>query len=703
MATQKNLTAVLVLGLAIWAGCATDPGAGDDDALMGIDTDGDGDIDQDDGPQGGVGDPSNGGGEGTGNAEQPATPVEISSPVFPTTHPRIYLTPNRTRLTAALSSNSNAARRFKTNVDQWMGGADIWGFEAWTAALMSQLSGNTSYCTKAVATVEAQVVAAEAKIAVNQVAPVAADSYLHVGEMIGDLALVYDWCFNQVSSSQRTRWIRYANQAVWNVWNHTAAKWGSATIPWSGWSVNDSSNNYYYSFLRATMLLGLATKGEDSQADTWITQFRTTKLGNQLMPTFNADLVGGGSREGTGYGVAMRKLFELYHLWYSTTGENIALLTPHTRSSMLTALHQLVPTRDRVAPQGDLSRDSTAAFYDYHRDYLQELIQLFPTDQVAQRAKTQLAASSVPAMTASFMLAYDFLYDTSNVTARPIDGLNTTYHASGTAQLYSRSGWDTNATWVNLTAGPYTQSHAHQDQGSLMIYKGGWLAHDAVVHSHSGIFQDTTSHGLVRINNGGQPVRQVVGTNARMTALHQGTNYTYASADLTPAYNGNAAVQKVHREMVHLMPDVVVVFDRVQSASGTTQTWQLTTPTSPAISGAAATVTNAGHSLKIEKITGGTMSVTGMPSVSSDFSGGFRLDETMAGGDNRYLHVLSVDGAVSSTSAAGSTATPGVTVRLTNGTTATVTFNRDTAGATLVYNGVTTTLAAGVDRLPETR
>jgi len=63
---------------------------------------------------------------------------------------------------------------------------------------------------------------------------------------------------------------------------------------------------------------------------------------------------------------------------------------------MLAMLHQLVPTRDRVAPTGDLSRDSTAALFDYHRNYLQELIQAFPTDSLAQRAKSQLMASSVP-------------------------------------------------------------------------------------------------------------------------------------------------------------------------------------------------------------------------------------------------------------------------------------------------------------------
>ena len=653
----------------------------------------------------GTGTGSTGGSDGTGSSGGSDTSgggmtTGSTTPVFPTAHPRIYLTPNRARLSAALSAGTPAATRFKSIVDQWMGGADLWGFSAWNAALIGQLTNHATYCTTAVATIETQDSTAEGKIAAGQAPDVAADSYLDVGDMIGDLALVYDWCFNQVTAAQRTRWLAYADQAVWNVWHASTAKWGNTTIPWTSWSTDNPMNNYYYSFLRATMLLGLAAKGEDSQADAWITEFHDTKLMNQLMPRFNADLVGGGSREGTGYGVAMRRLFELYDLWQSTTGENIGTATPHTRQSMLSALHQLVPTLDRFAPTGDQSRDSTASFFDYQRHYLQELIQMFPGDRLAPRAKTLLQASSLPTMSSGFMAVDDFLYDNASVTAQPVD-LNTTYYASGIGELYARSGWDTHATWVNLIAGPYTEDHAHQDQGSLMIYKDGWLAYDSVIDSHSGLTQDTTAHGLVRITSGGAPVRQVVGTKPQLSSLHQGPGYTYAAADLTSAYNGNSAVQKVQREVVYLLPDVVVVFDRVQSAAGTTQTWQLASPVAASISGTLATIASSGHALKVQQIAGGSMSVTPFTSVSSDYSGGFRLDETMSGGDNRYLHVLSIDGAASSVTPAGGGANPGVTIAMSNGHTATVTFVRDNPGATLVLDGTTTSLAAGLDRLPE--
>ncbi len=645
-------------------------------------------------PTGGDTGDTGGGGTDPGSDTVPDDPT---LPTYPTAHPRIYLTPNRARLEGTLAANTPAAAKFRAKVDAWVGGEDIWGFQAWNAALLGALTGTPTYCAKSIAVVEAQVAAAEAKIASGAAPEVAADSYLGIGEMIGDVALVYDWCYAQVSDSQRARWIAYANQAVSNVWNHTAATWGGQTFPWSGWSVDNPSNNYYYSFLRATMLLGLATKGENPQADAWIAKFRDDKIMGELVPTFDHDLVGGASREGTGYGVAMHRLFELYDWWKATTGETLATKTQHTRASLSVFMHQIVPTLDKVAPTGDHARDSTAALFDYHRDYLLQLIQLFPTTKAAARAKGLLANSSVPAMTQGFMVGYDFLEDNPSVTETPMAGLNTAYYAPGIGELYARSSWDTSATWVNLIAGPYTESHAHQDQGSLMIYKGGWLAEDANVHSKSGLAQKTTAHGLVRIDSAGTPVTQVGATMSKLLALHQGAGYLYASADVTPAYDGKPEVQKVQREVLFVLPDLVIVYDRVASASGTTQTWQLQAPVAPSISGSKATIANAGHTLDVLTIQGGTTSVFDQR-ADSDLTGGWRLDETMPAGDNRYLHVLSLDGAVASATASGGS---GVTVTLGSGQTVTATFNRDAVGATLQLGGKTITLGEGVDQLAE--
>src|SRR5258706_16250217 len=83
-------------------------------------------------------------------------------PSFAKDHPRVYVQAEKDRLTAALGTP--AGMRFKTAVDKWVGGADIYAFPAWYAALVGQLTGDAKYCTAAIAAVDKQVSAAESAI-----------------------------------------------------------------------------------------------------------------------------------------------------------------------------------------------------------------------------------------------------------------------------------------------------------------------------------------------------------------------------------------------------------------------------------------------------------------------------------------------------------------------------------------------------------
>src|SRR3989304_544597 len=77
----------------------------------------------------------------------------------------------------------------------------------------------------------------------------------------------------------------------------------------------------------------------------------------------------------------------------------------------------------------------------------------------------------------------DFLYDQSDLPAKRLNRLPTAHWGSGTGQLSVRSAWTTDATYSNLICGPYTQSHAHRDQGSFVLFKGHWLAFDENIDS----------------------------------------------------------------------------------------------------------------------------------------------------------------------------------------------------------------------------
>jgi hypothetical protein len=636
-------------------------------------------------------------GSGDDGDPVPDPDEEPADPVFEDAHPRIYLVRNRDRLVSGMGSE--AANRFRSIVDAQLAGADFWDYRQWFTALVGQLTGDATYCASAVAEIDAFVAAEEASIDAGQRPTVAFDSYLEVGPRIGDVALVYDWCFETTTPDQRSRWLAYAAQTVWNVWHHDDAAWGGVAHPWSGWSVDNPSNNYYYSFLTATMLFGLAAHHEHPDAEGWLWFFRDTKIGDQLVPTFESDLVGGGSREGTGYGVAMRNLWQIYTLWHGSTGEDLSLLTDHARASLLQMLHAIVPTRDRVAPIGDHARDSTAALFDYHRDYIQGLSRIYAGDPIAARARGLLAVSSVPEMDQAFMAVHDFL-DASTEPVQPMADLGRAFHAPGNGVLYARSSWDTDATWVNLIAGPYTESHAHRDQGSFMIYKGEWLAHDANVHSNSGIRQEETLHNLVRLTSGGTTIQQRSGTVSTLTALAAGDGWLHAAADLTPAYDDHSSVIRVERELVFVEPDCVVVFDRVSTTSGTQQIWQLNSPVAPSTSGTRTTITGVHHTLWVERVvpSSATTSVHSWAS-EGEFSGGYRHETSVAGGTNQFLHVLWLDNAVGTVTRSDAGGRIGVTI--TGSRTVTVRFSPDGIDGSLDLDGTLITLGPTVSVLPE--
>ena len=604
---------------------------------------------------------------------------------LPQAHPRILLSDEATmaRLKKVLDSRSAAAGRFQDQVAGQLMGRRAYAFQPWYAALLYQLTGDKRYASYAIEETEKFIVAEEEKIARNQRAAVAGDSYLEVGQTIGNVALVYDWCHSLLTPEQRARWVSYSNVAVGNVWNHTGAKWGNTTYAWSGWSVDNPSNNYYYSFLRATMLLGLATHGENPQAPAWIDKFRTAKIENQLIPTFNRELQGGGSREGTGYGTAMKNLWQLYDWWERSTGERIATRTPHTLASMAHLMHSIVPTLDRLAPTGDHARDSTAALFDYHREYLLELMSIFPQERLSGAAKSLLDASSVPRMSQYFEYFVDYIYEPPQLSATALTDLSTTYWGPGTGQLMMRSGWDTGAAFSNFICGPYSESHAHHDQGSFVVYRGSWLAYDANVDSASGIEQGEEMHNLVRITQGGSTVAQREGApRCNLLALADNAQFTYAVADVTPIYNGNAAVTKVQREFLFIRPSTFVVFDRVVTGTNTSKIWTLNLPGTPSLSGNLISYVNGANRLDVRRVA--------PTNLTSTLSGRRVEVADSAAGQSLFLNVLGTNGSVTNAVAANGTDQTGAQITLSDGRTATVRFSNSGTGGTLelpAFNG----------------
>lgn len=469
-----------------------------------------------------------------------------------------------------VDTGSFAWTRFVDWVDLALDGTPPYGFSATDAAYVARVLGpgpGDAYAELAVDAVEAQVVEAEAEIAAGRRPPIAYDSYLEVGPYLHDLALVYDWFPDFTTVSQRSRWAAYAEQAVWNVWHPEEAHWGGLPFPWSGWSTNDPGNNYHFSFLEATMYWALAS---DSTA--WRDFLEDVKL-PPLVAHFQ-QLPGGGSREGTGYGLALMRLFELYRLWQESTGVALGAASSHLADTIDYWIHATPPTFDRYAPIGDLARESYPWLYDYHRRLLLEARAATTAEGPRRRATWWLNRIAVDQMQSNFNYRHDLL-PAGAVEEAPAPLF---HHATGTGHLFARTSWQPEAVWLGVVAGPYDQSHAHRDQGSFTLFRGDFLAVTENVFSHSGIQQGSEVHDTLRFERAGQVVAQRESVSTLQVVEASGR--WVATADLAAAFAGTGAVDAWTRRF-ELDATGLLVDDQFDAAADVTAYFQVQVPVQP--------------------------------------------------------------------------------------------------------------------------
>ena len=529
---------------------------------------------------------------------------------------------------AYVDQKSAPYKRFKGWVDQAVSGSPGYEFSPVDAIAMARITSLGRYCETAVGMVQKQVDDARARIAQGQRPAVAGDSYLEVGPMIGALAQAWSACGDRLSDEQRAQWSAYAEQAIANVWSPKSARWGETAAEWTGWSIDNPGNNYYYSFVEATMSWALA-----SHSERWLAFLRKEKL--PPLKAYYAELPGGGSLEGTGYGAAHMRLFSLYRLWKDSTGEDLANASPHLSDSIRFWVHATMPTLDRFAPIGDQSRVSQPELYDYHRRLVLEA-RIASNDEAARAlASWWLGAIAIKQMTHGFNYRYDLL-PAGDVREPPSERA---YHARGVGRVFARTGWERDAMWFGFGAGPYLESHAHQDQGGFTLFARDWLAVTENIWSHSGIQQGADVHNVVRFERDGKVIRQREGTVSKLEVakLDAATGEVEATADLGPAYAQGAGVESWKRT-VRFAERRLRVEDRFATAAGTRAVFQVNVPVKPVVDGREA---RAG-ALRIRVIEPADATLSTLEWSTRDaaeFRSGWRID--VEGSGNTFVVELS--------------------------------------------------------------
>jgi hypothetical protein len=525
--------------------------------------------------------------------------------------------------------------RFKRWVDAAVAGQPGYAFSAYDAALLYRLEPKPKYCELAVRMVEKEVADGEAAIAAGGAPEVAGDSYLEVGPRIAALSMTLDTCKASIDEAQRKRWSDFAEQAVWNVWHHVRANWNGRPRPWTGWSVDNPGNNYYYSFVEATLYWALA-----SGNDEWMRFLNDEKIPPLI--AYFAQLDGGGSLEGTGYGAAHMRLFALYRLWRDATGEDIANASAHAGDSIAYWVHATVPTLDRFAPIGDQSRSSIPELYDYHRTLVLQARALSKDPRRQAMAAWWLHHIAIDRMSNGFNTSHDLLAAGDGKSAPPTDLV---HHATGTGHLFARTAWDRDALWLAFVAGPYNESHAAQEQGGFTLFHRDWLTVTENIWSHSGIQQGTETHNVLRFEaptpiarqchapQNDRVVHQCVPTVSTMTVTPGADGALRVDADLTGAYSKDSAVKQWTRRL-DFSATGLRVEDRFRTTPGTRAIFQLQLPGEPRIEGREAVA--GGLRIRVISPADVQLSTLDWRTVNRDeFRSGWRLD--IAGSGDTYV------------------------------------------------------------------
>jgi len=495
------------------------------------------------------------------------------------------------------------------------------------AVIMYARTHDTAYIDDAIARVDADVTDAEEEIAAGERPFIASDDYLNVGGEIEELALVYDYGFQRLTQSQRERWKSYGDRVVANVWSPATATWGAnppGAFAWSGWSINNPGNNYFFSFVEATQMWALATQNQN-----WFHFLQTYKF--PLIVDYYAQLVGGGSREGTGYGASQRQLWANARMWRDSTGEDLAAVRNHARESIEYWVNATVPTLDFFAPIGDLSRVSVPELFDYQENLVREAVTAAPGTEQARHGIWWLTHNSVPdTLTQGFTLRGALLQPGD----APQAPAALTYDARGVGELFARGDWSEDATWLQFTAGPYDESHAHEDQGNFTLYRDTWLSVTSNIWSSSGLqgsgFNNDLATGagnVVRFSRPGeggeaQTIRQNFSDSTMSRETLPG-NLLKVHADLSDAYSNNSTEVHSWTRDLEFQGNTLHVHDSCSVAPDVTATFQLHVPAQPVNNGNGSIV--AGN-LQISTDPSDEVEFLQMHSLDPDFNSGWRID-----------------------------------------------------------------------------
>ena len=592
-------------------------------------------------------------------------------------HPRLVITPPRLaelRAAACVDDQGNAIPNC-TPTSQWttMRGyfelcyatpQNCYYIIPYGFALYYLMTGNVDYANHAISLVDAEIADGFDRERQN--------FYLHADNQVRNAAFVFDWLYDLLDAQKRSTYIDYMNRIVQEL--YVRDPYNNPFYEGDRFATNDPGNNYYYAQMLCAMQTALSTYGENdftvplngsdvplelyfkAQDRTYnnILDFVYDRLENEAQNYIGTRGAGGGWHEGTQYGTAAKnQIFDLYLYLRDAGGRDYFTTTSFPRSATYFHIYLVQPGNDVRYNGGDAGREKREWVSPYERETALQLARgLLGT--VESEYAQYWANHVMPTMGTGWqhMYASDFLWTNLAQPERDFKELPTSYFAEGLGWLNSRSSWADDAVCVTFICADRVQAHQHKDQNSFTIYKGnsleGWLAIDANFCPESnGLSKGGSAHNTILVN--GEDQRYGDGTGEAIK--HEITDqYAYVMGDASDAYWVNPGgwghgyepyLDTYLRELVHVFPGYVVVYDRVTPLSkfeDVTITYVLNTRNEPTVSGNMVTAVSDPNKLEQKTLLPASDFTT--RTGNSLGCRRFELERNAPAPNTQFLHVL---------------------------------------------------------------
>lgn len=400
------------------------------------------------------------------------------------------------------------------------------------------------------------------------------------GLMITCGAMIYDWCYDELTESEKSDYIsQFCRIAATMECGYPISNYN----PCAGHSCE-------WMILRDLLSCGIAIYDEYPAMLNSVQRL----LDNDYVPVRNYGYAGGAFHQGTSY-INTRLGSDLTSLWIMSSSGFGTIYSDDLRQLPYELIYRRRPDGE-VLPSGDTNPASRTGERDFA--LVNMLSSSFYGDKYIARSFER--SSTIPA----HMAIFELLWRDFDLGGKDPDDLPLTrYFGTPYGWMIARTGWGSDAVIAEIKVNEqYYGNHQHLDAGSFQIYYKGPLAIDSGIYSGtSGSYNDahnmnyskrTIAHNSLLIydpsentgsyaRDGGQ--RLIGGkwaTAPSFSSLRSSTykmgkaqshysddDVSYLKGDITSAYTSK--VEDVHRSFVFLnlheskVPAAMVVFDHV--------------------------------------------------------------------------------------------------------------------------------------------